>query len=51
MFLVMTYCQVHGLPAVFYTCYTESVFLDILSMKEFTEICTVTPFKDIYVVS
>ena len=44
----MTYCQVKQLPAVYYICYTENLYLDIDSLKEFTKLTTTTPFKDFY---
>ena len=47
----MTYCQVKELPAVYYVCYTENMYLDIDSLMEFTKLTSTTPFKDFYEVS
>jgi len=45
---IMTYCQVRGISAVYYTCYTENMYIDTMSLTEFSKLTTVTPFKDIY---
>ncbi|XP_067946109.1 proteasome assembly chaperone 1-like [Watersipora subatra] len=46
---IITHCQVKAIPAVFYVCYTENIYLDIESLKEFTKLTATTPFRDFYV--
>ena len=45
---VMSHCQVKGISAIYYVCYTENMYIDITSLTEFSKLTTVTPFKDIY---
>ena len=45
---VMSHCQVKGISAIYYVCYTENMYIDITSLTEFSKLTAVTPFKDIY---
>ncbi|XP_071113877.1 proteasome assembly chaperone 1-like [Haliotis cracherodii] len=44
---VMSYCQVHGVKAIVYISYTDSIFLDLPTMKMFKPLLKATPLKDV----
>ena len=44
---VLTHCQMQDVKCVLYICYTDSIYLDSLSMKVFKPLIESTPIKDI----
>ncbi|XP_013414772.1 proteasome assembly chaperone 1 [Lingula anatina] len=44
---LLTHCQVERIAAVLYTCYTDSIHLDMNTMKTFRPVLQVTPLKNV----
>jgi len=48
---VLTYCEVHSIPAVLYVCYTRSVTFDTDSLAALRLLCQSPALADVIVVS
>lgn len=44
-FLVLSYCQVWGIPAVLYLCYTDVMKLDLVTVEAFKPILSSRSWK------